>query len=146
VARQAALLAFLVGSLSLRAPAEGGESWISTISTSSMWAVLSCREHLLSRVCDVEKDFQDPGLLPLVVSIGDVLRYRNRRGEEVAFPVRAINLHVFDRDTEASASSAGVGGRKGETLCSLFDTASRQSIERGYASRVLIKQCRDARK
>ena len=104
----------------------------------------ACHEHLLSRVCDIEKDFQDPGFLPLFVSVGDVLRYRNRRGQEVTFPVRAINLYVFDRDTDASGSRAGIAGNKGETLCSLFDTASRERIARGYASRIVIKGCRDA--
>lgn len=143
-ARSAAALAFLVGCLGATASATGGESWISTVATSSAWAAIACREQLLSRVCEIEKDYEDAGLLPLIVSIGTVLHYRNRRGQEVEFTVRAISLYVFDRDADASGSPSGITGKKGETLCALFDTASRKRIARGYASRIMIKGCRDA--
>jgi hypothetical protein len=98
---------------------------------------------VLSRVCEIDKDYEDPGLLQPIVSVGDVVLYRNRQGQGVEFRVRAISLYVFDRDTDGSGSSLGMTGKKGETLCSLFDTASRKRIARGYASRIMIKGCRD---
>ena len=142
--RSAAASAFLVACLGAVASAAGGESRIYTVATSSTWAAIACREQLFSRVCEIEKDYEDPGLLPSIVSVGDVLQYRNRRGQEVKFRVRAISLYVLDRDMDPSGSRLGITGKKGETLCALFDTASRERIARGYASRIMIKECRGA--
>jgi hypothetical protein len=121
-------------------------TWVETVVTSASWAAYACQEHLLSRVCDLDKDYQDPGELPAVISVGDVIHYRNSRGQTVVFTVRAISFFVFDRDSKERGPSKWPSGRKGETLCSLFDTASKETIGRGYASRILIKECQERRK
>jgi len=120
--------------------------WVESIATSENWVAYACQEHLLSRVCDLDKDYQDPGVLPAVISVGDVVHYQNSRGQTMAFTVRAISYHVFDRDSKEPGSSKWPSGKKGETLCSLFDTASKETIGRGYASRILIRECQERRK
>jgi len=120
--------------------------WVESIATSENWVAYACQEHLLSRVCDLDKDYPDPGVLPPVISVGDVIRYRNSRGQTVAFTVRAISFFVFDRDSKERGPSKWPSGKKGETLCSLFDTSSKETIGRGYASRILIRECQERRK
>jgi len=120
--------------------------WVESIATSENWVAYACQEHLLSRVCDLDKDYQDPGVLPAVISVGDVVHYQNSRGQTMAFTVRAISYHVFDRDSKERGASKWPSGKKGETLCSLFDTASKETIGRGYASRILIRECQERRK
>ena len=69
------------------------------------WLNLTGVEDLWSRVCDLDKDYQDPGELPAVISVGDVIHYRNSRGQTVVFTVRAISFFVFDRDSKERGPS-----------------------------------------
>jgi len=140
----AVAFALALGGMAAARPASAGESWVGSVSTSPVWAAYACHERLLTRVCDTDKRLEEPGELPPVVAVCDVLHYTSSRGQSVTFIVRAISLYVFDRDTDAAGSSTDRAGRKGETLCSLFDTASRERIARGYASRITIKGCRKA--
>jgi len=139
-------LVYLTSCAGMFAATSAAALWVDTVVTSAQWAAYACREHLLTRVCDLDKDYRDPGALPPVISVGDVIHYQNSRGHTVAFTVRAISFFVFDRDTKEPSSSKWPGGKKGETLCSLFDTASKETIGRGYASKILIKECQERRK
>lgn len=81
--RRARALALLVACLGAVASPAGVESSISAVVTTSTWAAIACREQVLSRVCEIDKDYEDPGLLQPIVSVGDVVYYRNRRGQGV---------------------------------------------------------------
>src|SRR5262245_17146727 len=140
--RAAQLTLLLVGA-SMVSPAAGAHSEVSSVSTSSTWAAFFCRKQLLSRVCDLDKDYTDAGLSPSIVSVGDVVWYQNRHGSTVGFTVRAINLYVYERDRTGSGAWEKPGGKKGDALCFLFDTASKERITRSYASRIVIKDCRE---
>ena len=139
-------LMYLIGWVCVPPATSAAGVWVESIATSENWVAYACQEHLLSRVCDLDKDYQDPGVLPAVISVGDVVHYQNSRGQTMAFTVRAISYHVFDRDSKERGSSKWPTGKKGETLCSLFDTASKETIGRGYASRILIRECQERRK
>ena len=139
-------LMYLIGWVCMPPARSTAGVWVESIATSENWVAYACQEHLLSRVCDLDKDYQDPGVLPAVISVGDVVHYQNSRGQTMAFTVRAISYHVFDRDSKERGASKWPSGKKGETLCSLFDTASKETIGRGYASRILIRECQERRK
>ena len=138
--------AVLAGGLCLASVALAAATWVDAIHTSQRWAAYACEERLLSRVCDLDKDYEDPGTLAPQVSIGDVVRYQNRRGQDIAFTVRAIKFVIFERDADERRSAKGHAGKRGDTVCFLFDTASREGIARGYASRIVVKDCLEVRK
>ena len=138
------MLAILLGALCLASGVLAAASWVEAIQTSERWSAYTCQERFLSRVCDLEKGYEDPGALPKVVSVGDVVRFQNTRGQEVAFTVRLIKFVVFERDADERRTAKGHTGKKGDTVCFLFDTASREGIARGYASRIVVRDCREA--
>lgn len=141
-----AVLTVLFGSLGLASGALAAASWVEAIQTSERWAAYTCQERFLSRVCDLEKSYEDPGTLPQIISVGDVVRYQNTHGQEVAFTVRLIKFVVLERDAHERRAAKEYTGKKGDTVCFLFDTASREGIARGYASRIVVRDCREAPK
>ena len=133
---------FLLSSLSIFA----GESWVSSIITSNNWAYFPCKNYLVTDVCWTGKDYSDPGVLPRTVSIGDVIRFIDKKGNSVSFLVRHINYFIFDRDLNTQYGGQKITSKKGDTSCFLYTVKNRvDTVYTKYPSKIVVNQCRISR-
>jgi hypothetical protein len=93
-------------------------------------------------VCGTDKDYQDPGSLPSVVSVGDTITYSDKEGKRHRFVVRHINFFVFEKDVDFNSGGKRLAAKKGETSCMLYDATSRAGTrDTEYPSKIVIKDC-----
>src|SRR5262249_56240170 len=83
-------LMYVIGWVCMPPATSAAGVWVESVATSENWAAYACQEHLLSRVCDLDKDYSDPGVLPTVISVGAVVPYRNSRTPTAPFTLRAL--------------------------------------------------------
>ena len=122
------------------------ERWVSSIATSQEWAAFPCRSYLVTKLCAIEKDYSDPGLLPPTISVGDTVKYTNKKGEHKEFVVRHISFFVFDKDNDTTYGGQRLRAKKGDTSCFLYDAASRAATrDTEYPSKIIVKGCRGLR-
>ena len=122
------------------------EAWVTSISTSSQWAVFPCKDYWVTNVCGTDKDYADPGSLPPVVSIGDTITYSDKEGKRKQFVVRHINFYVFEKDVDFKSGGKRLTAKKGETSCMLYDATSRAATrDTEYPSKIVVKECRALR-
>jgi hypothetical protein len=135
----------LVLTLIALAPSLGlsDEAWVTSISTSSQWAVFPCKSYLVTHACGTDKDYADPGSLPPVVSLGDTITYSDKDGKRKQFVVRHINFYVFEEDIDFKSGGKRLTAKKGETSCMLYDATSRAATrDTEYPSKIVVKDCR----
>ena len=131
------LLAFLAS-----VPIRADEAWVSSIVSSDEWEYFPCTDYWITHVCGIVKDFSDPGKLPQVISVGDVVTFNEKNGKLVQYTVRHINFFVFDNDVNSPWGSA----KKGDTICTLFTVWFRTGTkDSNYPSRLIVKGCQIAR-
>ena len=119
------------------------EAWVTSIGTSSMWAVFPCKDYWITNVCGTDKDYSDPEPLPPVVSVGDTITYSDKEGRRKQFVVRHINFFVFEKDVDFKSGGKRLTAKKGETSCMLYDATSRAATrDTEYPSKIVIKDCR----
>ena len=122
------------------------ERWVSSIATSQEWAAFPCQPYLVTKLCAIEKDYSDPGLLPPTISVGDTIKYTNKKGEHKEFVVRHISLFVFDKDIDTTYGGQRLRAKKGDTSCFLYDATSRAATrDTEYPSKIIVKGCRALR-
>lgn len=120
-----------------------GEAWVTSITTSSNWAVFPCKNYLVTNVCGTDKDYADSGALPPIVSVGDTITYSDKEGKRKQFVIRHIRLFVFEKDVDFTSAGKRYTARKGETTCSLYDVTSRAATrDTEYPSKIVINGCR----
>ena len=118
------------------------ESWVTSITTSSSWAVFPCKNYSVTNVCGTDKDYDDPGTLPSIVSAGDTVTYSDKEGKRKQFVVRHIRIFVFEKDLNFTSGGKRYAAKKGETTCSLYDTTSRSGTrDTEYPSKIVINGC-----
>lgn len=126
--------------------ASAEERWVSSIATSEQWAAFPCRDYLITKFCAIDKDYSDPGLLPPTVSVGDTIRYSNKKGERQEFVVRHISFFVFDKDIDSMYGGERLKAKKGDTLCFLYDATTRAATrDTQHPSKIIVKGCRAIR-
>jgi hypothetical protein len=119
------------------------EAWVTSISTSSTWAVFPCKDYWVTNVCGTDKDYADPGSLPPIVSVGDTITYSDKEGKRKQFVVRHINFFVFAKDVDFKSSGKRFTAKKGETTCSIYEVKTRAATrDTEYPSRIVINDCR----
>ena len=119
------------------------EAWVTSISTSSKWAVFPCKDYWVTNVCGTDKDYADPGTLPPVVSVGDTISYSDKEGRRKQFVVRHINYFVFEKDLDFKSGGKRFTAKKGETTCSVYDVKTRAATrDTEYPSKIVINDCR----
>ena len=126
--------------LALVAPvqSQADEIWVTSIMTSDQWAYSHCTDYWITVACGMAKDYSDPGLLPRVVSVGDVVKFRDRTGKLIEYTVRHINFFVFDKDVNTPWGSA----KKGDTTCTLYTVRFRaDTSDSKYPSRLIVNGC-----
>lgn len=118
------------------------EFWVNSIITSDEWKAFPCEDYYITNVCWTSKDFNDPGYLPKIISIGDTIRYTDKEGKERTFIVRHIEIYVFEKDVETTLSGKKYTAKKGDTQCTLYDVRSRRKTHDSYSpSRIIINNC-----
>lgn len=119
------------------------EQWVSSIGSSSEWAVFPCSDWLVTKVCGTDKDYSDLGTLPPVISVGDTLTYADKKGSRKQFTVRHISFFVYDKDVDFTYGGQRLTAKRGDTICKLYDARSRADTDESeYPSKVVIKECR----
>ena len=87
-------------------------------------------------VCRTYKNYTDPGSLPTIISVGDIIQYKDRKGESHDFHVKAINFFLYKEDVDFTYGEQKYTARKGDTICSLYDSV------KAHQSKIVIKGCR----
>ena len=119
------------------------EAWVTSISTSSKWAVFPCKDYWVTNVCGRDKDYADPGSLPPVVSVGDTISYSDKEGKRKQFVVRHINIFTYEQNVDFKDGGKQFSAKKGETTCYLYDAMSRAAtFYTEYPSKIVIIDCR----
>jgi len=133
------LIAFSVASTC--APAK--EEWVTSIVTSSQWAVFPCKNYWITTICGIDKDYSDAGFLPSPVSVGDTVTYIGKNGRRKQFVVRHISYFIYDKDRDLNAGGHPVITKRGETSCILYDVTNwSATLGSEYPSTIVIKNCR----
>jgi len=128
------------------APVLAEERWVTPIQTFQEWAVFPCKNYLITNVCGTDKDYSDPGSLPLIISVGDTISYTTKRGERKEFVVRHISFFVYDKDVDFTYGGRRLTAKKGDTTCSLYDARTRSATrDTEYPSKIVVKGCRAIR-
>jgi hypothetical protein len=137
----ALLIALFVSSSPTRAADE--ETWVTSITTSSQWAVFICNDYLITNVCGTDKDYSNTGSLPSTVSVGDTVIYVDKGNKQKQFVVRHISFLEFDKDMDFSYGGQRYTAKRGETNCSLYDAKNRSATRATeYPSKIVVKNCR----
>ena len=135
------LLAFNIAILFLFPLMSGAEEkWVQSVKTSPTWEYFPCTDYWITAVCKITKDFSDPGLLPSTISVGDIIKFKDREGKSQEFHVKAINFFVVDEDVDFTYGGERFTARKGETICSIYDS-KKALISEDYLSKIVIKDC-----
>lgn len=135
-------IAVLASTMAQSAPLE---NWVSSIHSGSAWAVFPCTNYWITKVCGTDKAYEDPGVLPEKISIGDTVEYSDARGKKKRFVVRHIRFFVYDQDVNTTIGGKRTFTKKGETSCTLYDVVAREATdEMEYPSKIVIKGCRIA--
>ena len=135
------LLAFNIAIFFLLPLMSGAEGkWVQSVKTSPTWEFFPCTDYLITAVCEITKDFSDPGLLPSTISVGDIIKFKDGEGKSQQFHVKAINFFVFDEDVDVTYGGERYTARKGETNCSIYDS-TKALISEDYLSKIVIKDC-----
>ena len=125
------------------APPDSDQTWVESIQTSDRWSSFPCEHYLVTDVCGVDKDFDDPGSLPSTISVGDVVSYSNAEGEAKEFTVRHISYFRHEKDVDSTYGGERLTAKKGDTSCFLYDAATRSATRPNeYPSKLIVKGCR----
>jgi hypothetical protein len=116
------------------------EKWVAAVRTSSEWSAFPCTDYWITVVCEIVKDFKDPGSLPPVVTVGDAIQYRDRNGRAHVFAVKAIKFYRFDDDLDFTSGGERHIAHKGDTQCFLYDSEKARRNE-DYQSKLIVKGC-----
>lgn len=116
------------------------EKWVQSIETSPTWEFFPCTDYLITAICKITKNFSDPGSLPPTVSVGDIIKFKDREGKSQQFDVRAINFFVFDKDVDFTYGGERYTARKGETICNIYDS-TKALISEDDVSKIVIEGC-----
>lgn len=136
-------LLFVFGFAIIAQDGFSGEQWVRAIRSSTSWAVFPCKHYIITDVCGTDKDYNDPGRLPPIISVGDTIRYISKDGKRKSFTVRHINFFVYDEAVDFKWEGKRYTAKKGETSCTLYDVADRSKTrETEYPSKIIITNCR----
>jgi hypothetical protein len=134
------------GTVGLRGAPTGEERWVTSIHSSPEWSVFPCKNSLMTTVCGKDKDYDDPGLLPPIISVGDRISYTNSSGEHKEFVVRHISILTYDKDVDYTFDGRRFIARKGDSTCILYDAKSRSAtLDTRNPSKVVVRGCRPLR-
>ncbi len=117
------------------------EKWAQSIETTTNWAAFPCKNYFITVVCRTYKNYTDPGSLPTIISVGDIIQYKDRKGESHDFHVKAINFFLYKEDVDVTYGEQKYTARKGDTTCSLYDSVKAHQSQ-DYLSKIVIKGCR----
>jgi len=116
------------------------EKWVKSIEATDKWAASTCTDYLVTVACGTVKDYSDPVSLPAIISVGDSINYKDKKGKSRKFHVKAIKFFVYDKDVDFMWAGERYTARKGERICSLYDSP-KAKISPDYISTIFIKGC-----
>jgi hypothetical protein len=93
------------------------------------------------------KEFDDPGELPAVIRVGDVIARTTKEGKQFTFTVRNISVFTFSKNIDADYGGERITAKKGDTICNAYDERSRSKIvktEGAWLSKIVVKNCQEA--
>lgn len=125
-----------------------GERWADQIVVKDRpWRADECSDYLVTSVCSAKKEFDEPGELPEVIRVGDMITHTNKRGKQFTFTVRNISVFTHSKDIDTVYGKERLTAKKGDTICTLYDEGSRSTIaknEGSWLSRIVVKNCQVA--
>ncbi len=140
---QAILSALLIALYIAPTRASDETTWVTSIVTTSQWAVFLCKDYWITNVCGTDKDYSDAGSLPSTVSVGDTVTYVDKDNTQKKFILRQISFFEFDKDVDFSYGGKRQTAKKGDTLCALYDAKDRSATrDTEYPSKIVVKNCR----
>jgi hypothetical protein len=123
------------------------EKWVEGIVAKDRpWRVQICTDYWITAACGGKsgKGFDDPGTLPAVIHVGDMIKYTDMEGKERTFTVRNISVFTYEKDIDTVYQGQRLTTRKGDTSCILYEERSRRTIsadDGAYLSTIAVKGC-----